>query len=154
MNVGNSVSTRETRAAGARKKRWTPPNTFETPEPPEGFKYRFVRYRNRNEDDAENVYKRMSEGYVPVKPEELGDYKTDTIKKEGDFQGTVRRGDTILMKIEQEIADDRNEHFKRLTALQQSQVDGELGEESDKSGIPVTREFTSDVQYRRKRKAS
>ena len=48
----------EGRDSDSRKKVWTPPTALETPEPPEGFLYRWVNYELLGEDRAGNVYGR------------------------------------------------------------------------------------------------
>ncbi|MHA2429161.1 MAG: hypothetical protein ACXADB_14160, partial [Candidatus Hermodarchaeia archaeon] len=72
-------TTRKTRDSSTRRKSWTPPNRLETPAPPEGYKYRWVRHEVVGKDDNANVYERNRQGYSVVMADELGDFKMDSV---------------------------------------------------------------------------
>ena len=58
------------RSSKAARKPWTPPQVLETPEAPEGMRYRWVRTHIRGEADKTNVHMRFREGtnlYTQVK---------------------------------------------------------------------------------------
>ena len=113
-------SSRTTRASTTRKKTWAPPGKLDVgQEPPEGIHYRWVRHELLNNPDDANVNSRIRQGYEPVKPEELGVAAPDVLDK-GKYAGTVRSGDLILMKVPQEIVDQRDAYYqdqsKRMAA--------------------------------------
>jgi hypothetical protein len=59
-----------TRETTSRRKPWTPPNRLSAPEPPEGYKHRWIRTSTRGEDDKVNVHTRIDEGWEPVRADE------------------------------------------------------------------------------------
>ena len=97
----------ENRSVKTARQPWKPPQALETPEPPPGMRYRWVRTHIRNEDDKTNVHKRFQEGYEPVKPSEVEGYELPTIE-EGKHAGTVGVGGLILDKIPEDTAEERN----------------------------------------------
>jgi|TARA_R100000781_G_C4070316_1_gene124240 hypothetical protein len=105
-------SSRKTRASTTRKKTWTPPQKLQTQEAPEGMHYRWVRHELLNQPDDANVNSRIRQGYELVRPEELGDGEVPDILDTGKHAGTVRSGDLILMKVPQEIVDQRATYYK------------------------------------------
>tara|TARA_Y100001937_G_scaffold105713_1_gene146814 strand:- start:1274 stop:1738 length:465 start_codon:yes stop_codon:yes gene_type:complete len=113
-------SSRTTRASTTRKKTWAPPGKLDVgQDTPEGMHYRWVRHELLNNPDDANVNSRIRQGYEPVKPEELGVTAPDVLDK-GKYEGTVRSGDLILMKVPQEIVDQRDAYYqdqsKRMAA--------------------------------------
>jgi hypothetical protein len=52
-------TTRTTRASGTRKKTWTPPSKLDTPTPPDGVHYRWVRHELLNEINQEMYMKEL-----------------------------------------------------------------------------------------------
>ena len=60
----------KTRATATRRKPWTPPSRLEAPDPPEGYRHRWVRTNLRGEDDQMNVHAKLREGWEPVRADE------------------------------------------------------------------------------------
>ena len=137
-------TTRNTRASGTRKKVWTPPSKLETPKAPDGVHYRWVRHELLNEDHSGNVHERSRQGYEPVRPEELGgDWQADvldTVK----HAVIVRSGDLILMKVDQDIVDQRNEYFADKTKAQEGAVNSEL-QRNNSAVAPISQDEQSSV---------
>jgi len=126
-------------------KPWTPPQVLETPEPPPGMKYRWVRTSIRGEDDKTNVHMRFREGYEPVKPEEVVGYELPTIE-DGKHAGTVGVGGLILCKIPEETVAQRNAHFERQTENQMKAVDNDLMREENPA-MPISRDRKTQVSF-------
>ena len=140
-------TTRKSRSqTGTRKKvQWRPPNLLDAPEPPAGYKYRWLRHELRGEDHASNIYKWERQGYIPVKPSELGEeYPHDTFEG-GKHDGVVRSGDVILAKCPLEIVEQRAAYFRKKTDDLQKSVDVQLGKDVAGTGLPVTREGSSST---------
>ena len=127
------------------RKPWTPPQVLETPEPPPGMKYRWVRTSIRGEDDKTNVHMRFREGYEPVKPEEVVGYELPTIE-DGKHAGTVGVGGLILCKIPEETVAERNAHFERQTENQMKAVDNDLMREENPA-MPISRDRKTQVSF-------
>ena len=47
------------------------PSTLETPEPPEGYEYRWIRAEIANQPDKKNVMSRLREGFELVRAEKF-----------------------------------------------------------------------------------
>jgi hypothetical protein len=135
----------ETREAEVQAKPWAPPQLLETPEPPPGIHYRWVRTAVRGEEDRKNVHYRFREGYVPVTPEEVNGYHLPTIN-EGEHAGTVGIGGLILCKIAQETVDQRNNYYQNRTDAQMEAVDNDLMKD-EHPAMPITRERKTQVTF-------
>ena len=103
LEKGARGSKRTPRSAAGRDSKksrqpWRPPQILETPEPPPGMKYRWLRTHIRGEADKTNVHMRMREGYEVVPPAEVEGYDLPTID-EGTHAGTVGVGGLMLGKI-------------------------------------------------------
>jgi hypothetical protein len=117
---------------------------LETPKAPDGVHYRWVRNELLGESHAGNVHERSRQGYEPVKPEELGvDWQSDVLDT-GKHAGTVRSGDLILMKVDQDIADQRNEFFADKTKAAEGAVNSEL-QKNNSAVAPISQDEQSSV---------
>lgn len=117
---------------------------METPKAPDGVHYRWVRHELLGDDHAGNVHERTRQGYEPVRPEELGgDWQADVLDT-GKHAGIVRSGDLILMKVDQEIADQRNEYFANKTKAAEGAVNSEL-QKNNSAVAPISQDEQSSV---------
>ena len=137
-------TTRKTRSSGTRKTAWTPPSKLDTPTPPDGVHYRWVRHELLNEDQSGNVHERARQGYEPVKPDELGGNWQSDVLDTGKHAGVVRSGDLILMKVDQQIADERNEYYDNKTKMQERAVNSEL-QSNNSAAAPISQDGSSSV---------
>jgi hypothetical protein len=117
---------------------------LETPKAPDGVHYRWVRNELLGEDHSGNVHERSRQGYEPVKPEELGVGWQADVLDTGKHAGTVRSGDLILMKVDQEIADQRNEYFANKTKAAEGAVNSEL-QKNNSAVAPISQDEQSSV---------
>jgi hypothetical protein len=109
-----------------KRKEWRPPGSLDTPEPPNGFKYRWVRYAVKNDDDTRNVVNRMQEGYEFVDPKELGEDFVAHVATDGKQAGRVIQGDLVLCKIPVENVEAREAYVQGRTQMLQDSVDQQL----------------------------
>ena len=146
-NAGSKRTPRSQTARGSKTTRqpWKPPQALETPEAPEGMRYRWIRTHIRNEDDKTNVHKRFQEGYEPVNPSEVESFDLPTID-EGKHAGTVGVGGLLLAKIPEETANERNAYYEQQTENQMNAVDNNLMRESDPR-MPIQQERKSKVTF-------
>ena len=142
------ASSRSSKTAG---KPWTPPQVLETPEPPEGMKYRWVRTHIRGEADKTNVHMRFREGYEPVHPNEVEGYDLPVIDG-GNHAGTVGVGGLMLTKIPEETVEERNAHFARQTDQQMTAVDNDLMRD-EHPAMPISKERKTQVSFGRGNKS-
>lgn len=140
-----STKARNSRADEQRVKNWEPPEKLETPPPPEGFKYRWVRRELTGQEEDQNVYRRQREGYEVVRAEEIKDLfpYIDSIT-EGKHTGVVRNGDLILMKVPLHIVEQRQSYYQGLTRSQQQAINQELAN-NDSELAPLQSQHKSRV---------
>ena len=151
MSNTNSRSTRsaQARESETRRKPWQPPAMLETPQAPEGYKYRWLRAEMMGQEDRGNMAKRLREGYEIVRPEELsvedrGKYSTMTMAN--DQAGVVGVGGLILAKIPVETAGERNAYYSQQTRDQITAIDTELKQNSNPAmpiGAPTRESHTT-----------
>jgi hypothetical protein len=98
------------------------------------------------QDDKTNVSKRFREGFVPVKPEELPGFHDLPTVDDGRHAGIIGVGGLILCKIDQDIADQRNEFFEQQTMNQMTAVENDLMREENPS-MPITTNRSSKVTF-------
>ena len=121
-----------TREKQERKVDWKPPSTLDAPEAPVGYKHRWIRERVMDYDDKSNVFKRRREGYELVRAEEYPDFETPTID-EGKNAGVIGQGGLLLARIPEEVADSRDEYFRKKTSNQMAVYDQELASQPESS---------------------
>ena len=139
-------TSRKSRASATRKKVWEPLKRLEIPESRKetDMEYIWVRHELLNNPDDSNVHERLREGYVPVKPDELGgDYHADVLSA-GKHEGTVRSGDLILMKNSKELVEQKEEFYREQTRKMDRAYSSEYMQNQNPS-MPVRDESKSTV---------
>ena len=63
----------ETHDKQARRQPWRPVRKLETPQPPEGYEYRWIRESMLGVEDKANVARRIREGWELVRGSDLPD---------------------------------------------------------------------------------
>ena len=135
----------ETRSTTERRKPWRPASALEAPQPPEGYKFRWVRTEVRGEEDRKNDSGRIREGYEPVRAEDYPDFDAPTIE-DGRHAGVIGVGGLMLTKVPEEIVDSRNEYFQSQTTDQMTAVDNDLMKEQHPS-MPISKDRQSRVTF-------
>lgn len=132
MTTANTRSPRSAskRENETRRKPWAPPALLETPEPPPGYKYRWLRMEMTGQDDKGNMSKRLREGYELVHPDEVKGYSLPAIE-DGAFAGVVGVGGLVLAKIPIETTMERRAYYDEQTQSQLQAIDNELARESN-----------------------
>tara|TARA_R110000751_G_scaffold70388_1_gene142818 strand:+ start:2388 stop:2855 length:468 start_codon:yes stop_codon:yes gene_type:complete len=149
-NVQLKKTTRhaETRDIKARKTVWSPPRQLDAPEPPEGFKYRWLRESLQGKPDDKNIISRLREGYELVRQDELSE--EDRLKyptlSEGKYKGIIGVGGLVLAKISVELAKSRNEYFERKSKETEEAIDNEVLKDEHPS-MPITKNRSSKVTF-------
>lgn len=121
-----------------RKKVWQPPSMLETPTPPPGYKYRWLRTEMMGNEDRTNMTKKLREGYELVKPDELDGYLQLPSITEGIHKGFIGVGGLVLAKIPEELVEQRNAYYAQRTVDQQQAIDNDLMKESH-SAMPLSK---------------
>ena len=139
ITIDRATRTATTREKDARRKPWKPPSRLDTPPPPEGYGYRWIRAEVNGFSDKQNVYSSMREGYELVRLEELPEeYRAmlPTIE-EGKHAGVVSVGGLLLAKIPNETAEERNVYFRQRARDQMMAVDNEMMRENAHSTMRI-----------------
>ena len=156
-NVVDDKDVRASRSADTREKDnrpkvWKMPSALELPDEAielaesQGIIYRWIRESILGQDDKTNVSKRFREGFVPVRPEELPGFHDLPTVDDGRHAGIIGVGGLILCKIDQDIADQRNEFFEQQTMNQMTAVENDLMREENPS-MPITTSRSSKVTF-------
>ena len=113
-----------------REEPWPPATLLPSPDPVDGFTFRWVRVAMRGEPDNQNVSRKLREGWVPVK---LEDYPELQVIPDVDsrFKGNIVVGGLMLCKNSKErMAAKRAYHDKQAQA-QMEAVDSNYMREND-----------------------
>ena len=138
----------KTRDVEARKTVWSPPRQLDTPEPPEGFKYRWLRAEVRGMPDDKNITSRLREGYELVREDELSaeDKMKYPAMAEGKYKGVIGVGGLLLAKIPLEMAKARNDYFYKKSKEAQEAIDNEVLKDEHPS-MPISKNRSSKVTF-------
>jgi hypothetical protein len=120
--AARSARDSESRENAERIQQWRPGSALDAPEPPIGFKHRWIRESVLEYDDKTNVHKKRQEGWELVRAEEYPDYVGPVID-EGRNAGTIGVGGLILARIPVELVEQRNNHFNTVAQNQMDAVD-------------------------------
>ena len=139
LTIDRAARTVTTREKDARRKPWKPPSRLDTPPPPEGYGYRWIRAEVNGFSDKQNVYSSMREGYELVRLEELPEEYRAMLPtvEEGKHAGVVSVGGLLLAKIPNETAEERNAYFRQRARDQMMAVDNEMMRENAHSTMRI-----------------
>ena len=133
------------RVKETRKKDWTPPSSLDAPQPPPGYKYRWIRESILGQDDKTNMSKRIREGFEPVRAETHPEFQGPTIE-DGKHAGVIGVGGLVLARIPKETVSQRSAYFRGQTQDQMDAVDNDLMREEHPS-MPISQERQSRVEF-------
>jgi len=133
--IKKTSRTAETRDKKSRPQPWRPPSALDAPEPPPGFKHRWLRVESLGFDDKKNISSRLREGFELVRAEEYPDFEAPTIDN-GKHAGVIGVGGLVLARIPTEIVEQRNKYFAEKTDSQMEAVDNNLFREQHPS-MPI-----------------
>ncbi len=133
--IKKTSRTAETRDKKSRPQPWRPPSALDAPEPPPGYKHRWLRVESLGFDDKKNISSRLREGFELVRAEEYPDFEAPTIDN-GKHAGVIGVGGLVLARIPTEIVEQRNKYFAEKTDSQMEAVDNNLFREQHPS-MPI-----------------
>ena len=141
-------SSRETqsRERTERKMEWNPGSALDAPEPPLGYKHRWIRESVMEFDDKTNVHKKRQEGWDLVRAEEYPDY-VGPVVDEGRNAGVIGVGGLVLARIPVELADQRNRHYQGVTHQQMEAVDRDWMRENNPAMPKLAPQRKSSVSF-------
>ena len=133
--IKKTSRTAETRDKKSRPQPWRPPSALDAPEPPPGYKHRWLRVESLGFDDKKNISSRLREGFELVRAEEYPDFEAPTVDN-GKHAGVIGVGGLVLARIPTEIVEQRNKYFAEKTDSQMEAVDNNLFREQHPS-MPI-----------------
>lgn len=128
------------------RKVWRPGTALEAPEPPLGYKHRWIRESVMEFDDKTNVHKRRQEGYELVRAEEYPEW-TGPVVDEGRNAGIIGVGGLVLARIPTELAKQRNQHYQKSTQNQMEAVDRDWMRENNPAMPKLAPNRKSSVSF-------
>jgi len=138
---------RETQTRQSQERKvWRPGTALEAPEPPLGYKHRWIRESVMEYDDKTNVHKRRQEGYDLVRAEEYPEY-TGPVVDEGRNAGIIGVGGLVLARIPEELAEQRNQHYQKTTQNQMDAVDRDWMRENNPAMPKMAPQRKSSVSF-------
>ena len=120
-----SDRTTETREKTVRRKAWAPPSRLDAPEPPPGYKHRWIRVESGGADDRANVSAKLREGYELVRADEYPDFDSG-VQDDGKHAGVIGVGGLLLARIPEETAEERQEYYSSRTHDQIRAADNDM----------------------------
>ena len=134
-----------TREKGSRKKAWQRPETLPSPNPEDGYVYRWIRTSTQGQVDAPNVSSKLREGWEPVKAVDHPEITMVAVENDK-FADNIVIGGLMLCKAPQELVDERTAHYTAQTQNQIRSVDNNLMRENDPR-MPLFNERKSKVTF-------
>ena len=134
-----------TREKSTRKKGWQRPEVLPSPNPEDGYDFKWVRVSTQGTVDATNVSSKLREGWEPVKADDHPEITMVTVENER-FKDNVVIGGLMLCKAPQELSEERNNYYEQQTDAQITSVDNSLMRENDPR-MPLFNERKTKVTF-------
>jgi hypothetical protein len=109
---------------------WLPASVLPTPEPEDGWVFRWVRTSTLGHADNTNVSQKFREGWVPVKADEKPEMHVMS-DIESRFDGNIEIGGLLLCKAPEEEMRQRGEYYRNVANQQMESVDNSFMKEND-----------------------
>jgi hypothetical protein len=138
----------DTRAKMERPKQWMPPELLPSPNPEDGYEFRWIRISTLGTADPGHVSAKLREGWEPVKASEHPEIQIMATGDKPRFPDSIEIGGLILCKTPKEFVDQRNSYYQRQTEGQMQSVDNAFMRENDPR-MPVFKERRSEVKFGR-----
>jgi hypothetical protein len=131
-----------------RPKQWMPPELLPSPNPEDGYEFRWIRISTLGTADPGHVSAKLREGWEPVKASEHPEIQIMATGDKPRFPDSIEIGGLILCKTPKEFVDQRNSYYQRQTEGQMQSVDNAFMRENDPR-MPVFKERRSEVKFGR-----
>ena len=109
---------------------WVPSSVLPTPDPKDGWIFRWIRTSTLGQSDNTNVSKKFREGWIAVKAEDHPELKVmPDINSQ--FNGNLEVGGLLLCKAPAEKMRARTKHYENVARRQMESVDSNYMREND-----------------------
>jgi hypothetical protein len=138
----------ETRAKMERPKQWMLPELLPSPNPEDGYEFRWIRISTLGTADPGHISAKLREGWEPVKASEHPEIQIMATGDKPRFPDSIEIGGLLLCKTPKEFVEQRNSYYQRQTDGQMQSVDNAFMRENDPR-MPVFKERRSEVKFGR-----
>ena len=147
-NETNNVRTprvSETRVKQEKPKVWTPPSSLDAPPAPDGYRHRWIRSESMGQDDTRNISGKIRSGWKLVRADEYPDSDYPIVEN-GKHAGVIGVGGLVLARIPEELAKQREDYYRQMTADRNEALDSDLMKEQHPS-MPINQERQTRVTF-------
>ena len=109
---------------------WVPSSVLPTPDPQDGWRFRWIRTSVLGHTDDINVSKKFRDGWVPVKREDHPELKIMS-DINSQFEGNIEQGGLLLCKAPEKKMKARTDHYEGVAKRQMESVDSNYMREND-----------------------
>ena len=138
----------ETRAKMERPKQWMLPELLPSPNPEDGYEFRWIRISTLGTADPGHISAKLREGWEPVKASEHPEIQIMATGDKPRFPDSIEIGGLLLCKTPKEFVDQRNGYYQRQTDSQMQSVDNNFMRENDPR-MPLFKERRTEVKFGR-----
>ena len=142
--VGRESEARETTQ---RQSRWVQPTGLPTPQPEEGYAFRWVRTALLGQFDPTNTSAKFREGWEPVKAESQPQMHVFA-DPNSRFKGNIEIGGLLLCKIPKEFMEQRAAFYRNASIAQEKALDNNFMQTNDPR-MPLFSERKTGVTFGR-----
>lgn len=144
-SINRTTRDQETRTETQRAKRWEQPTGLPTPQPEEGYAFRWVRTALLGQFDPTNTSAKFREGWEPVKAESQPHMHVFS-DPNSRFKGNIEIGGLLLCKIPKEFMEQRAAFYKKASADQINAVDNSFMQQND-ARMPLFKDNRTSVTF-------
>jgi len=137
----------ESRETTQRPSRWAQPTGLPTPQPEEGYAFRWVRTALMGQFDPTNTSAKFREGWEPVKAESQPQMHVFA-DPNSRFKGNIEIGGLLLCKIPREFMDQRAAFYRKASDDQVKALDNNFMQANDPR-MPLFSERKTGVTFGR-----
>ena len=109
---------------------WVPSSVLPTPDPQDGWRFRWIRTSVLGHADNTNVSQKFRDGWVPVKREDHPELKIMS-DINSQFEGNIEQGGLLLCKAPEKKMKARTRHYVEVASKQMESVDSNYMREND-----------------------
>jgi len=135
----------ETRVKQERPKVWTPPSSLDAPPAPDGYRHRWIRSESMGQDDTRNISGKIRSGWELVRADEYPESDYPVVEN-GKHAGVIGVGGLVLARIPEELAKQREDYYRQMTADRNEALDSDLMKEQHPS-MPINQERQTRVTF-------
>lgn len=130
---------------------WVRPTNLSAPPPRPGYQNRWIRFRNGNNEDRNNLQKAMIQGWRPLPKSSLRKEHELTANLEGKYGQYVVTQGLILMEIPLKLWQQRQDFYENKNTKMTEGIDRNLFRENDRR-MPFLKPVRSTTVTRRARR--